>query len=97
MKDFKDHPFMVKSPITRLKLAVYLRDDFKCRYCGGDLKPALISWLLWEGKRLHKINSATLTATVDHVTPRSKGGLWTYENLVTSCQNCNNKKGNDTL
>lgn len=97
MEDFKDHYFMSKSPISRLKLAVYLRDDFRCRYCGGDTKPNLIKWLLREGRRLEPNGSKILTPTVDHIIPRSKGGLWTYDNLVTACQNCNNKKGSNVL
>lgn len=35
--------------------------------------------------------------TVDHVQPKSRGGLETWENLVASCLRCNNKKGNRTL
>ena len=35
--------------------------------------------------------------TLDHVHPQSKGGPDTYENLVTCCKSCNNKKGNSTL
>jgi 5-methylcytosine-specific restriction endonuclease McrA len=34
--------------------------------------------------------------TVDHVVPRSKGGLDTWDNLVTSCAPCNRKKGDRT-
>jgi len=30
---------------------------------------------------------------LDHIVPRSKGGLTTWENVVTSCHNCNRKKG----
>lgn len=36
------------------------------------------------------------TATVDHVIPRSKGGKTDYLNCVTSCKDCNNKKGDRT-
>ncbi|HEY9765422.1 MAG TPA: HNH endonuclease [Chroococcales cyanobacterium] len=32
--------------------------------------------------------------TVDHVFPRSRGGADTWENLVTACFSCNNRKGN---
>ena len=35
-------------------------------------------------------------AHIDHVIPRSKGGLNTYNNLVTSCQTCNLHKGPKT-
>ena len=39
-------------------------------------------------------NSADLT--LDHVIPRSRGGETTWENLVASCNPCNNRKGNRT-
>ena len=32
--------------------------------------------------------------TVDHVIPRSKGGLTVWENVVTACATCNQRKGN---
>ena len=32
--------------------------------------------------------------TLDHVLPRSRGGLSTWENLVACCHECNRKKGN---
>jgi 5-methylcytosine-specific restriction endonuclease McrA len=31
--------------------------------------------------------------TLDHVMPRSRGGTSSWENLVTSCRRCNNRKG----
>ena len=34
--------------------------------------------------------------TIDHVFPRSRGGETTWENVVTSCLRCNNKKGSKT-
>ena len=34
--------------------------------------------------------------TLDHVIPRSRGGETTWENLVASCNPCNNRKGNRT-
>ena len=34
--------------------------------------------------------------TIDHVTPRSKGGADSWENLVACCLRCNNAKGNRT-
>jgi 5-methylcytosine-specific restriction endonuclease McrA len=32
--------------------------------------------------------------TLDHVTPRSRGGESNWENLVACCHRCNNRKGN---
>jgi 5-methylcytosine-specific restriction endonuclease McrA len=34
--------------------------------------------------------------TLDHVIPRSRAGETTWENLVTCCHSCNNRKGNRT-
>jgi 5-methylcytosine-specific restriction endonuclease McrA len=35
--------------------------------------------------------------TFDHVVPRSQGGTTTWENIVTCCSPCNQKKGNRKL
>jgi hypothetical protein len=35
--------------------------------------------------------------TIDHIIPRSLGGINSYTNCVVSCQECNSKKGNNTL
>lgn len=35
--------------------------------------------------------------TVDHVVPRSKGGVTTWDNTITCCKNCNSIKGNKDL
>jgi 5-methylcytosine-specific restriction endonuclease McrA len=34
--------------------------------------------------------------TVDHVKPRSQGGLTVWENVVTACRDCNHRKGGRT-
>lgn len=34
--------------------------------------------------------------TVDHVLPRSRGGLTTWDNVVTACRDCNHRKGGRT-
>ncbi len=34
--------------------------------------------------------------TVDHIVPKARGGGDTWENLVTACVRCNNKKGDRT-
>lgn len=63
----------LKSTKNLKKYNIFIRDCFKCQYCGD----------VFDKKNL----------TVDHVTPRSKGGKTDYNNLVTSCQPCNAKKG----
>jgi 5-methylcytosine-specific restriction endonuclease McrA len=34
--------------------------------------------------------------TIDHVIPKSRGGKTVFENCVSSCKPCNNRKGNKT-
>ncbi len=35
--------------------------------------------------------------TIDHIVPKSKGGLTSWMNTITSCKKCNSKKDNKTL
>ncbi|ESQ33958.1 hypothetical protein EUTSA_v10008350mg [Eutrema salsugineum] len=35
--------------------------------------------------------------TIDHVMPISRGGDWTWQNLVAACSRCNSKKGQKTV
>ena len=35
-------------------------------------------------------------ASIDHVTPRSRGGIHTWNNVVAACKPCNRKKGSRT-
>ena len=37
------------------------------------------------------------TYSLDHIVPRSHGGLSTWENLVACCKDCNSRKSNLTL
>ncbi|MCS6824151.1 MAG: HNH endonuclease [Cytophagaceae bacterium] len=39
---------------------------------------------------------ATTDLTLDHVLPRSRGGLTSWDNLVTACKQCNSRKGDYT-
>ena len=36
------------------------------------------------------------TLTLDHIIPRSRGGKFTWQNIVASCLECNAKKGDRT-
>jgi 5-methylcytosine-specific restriction endonuclease McrA len=37
-----------------------------------------------------------LTLTIDHLVPKARGGDDSWENLVSACTRCNNKKGDRT-
>lgn len=56
--------------------------NWKCCWCGCDTTD--------ERK---KSNSST----IEHVLPKSLGGLDTWDNLAMSCNKCNNTRGNKTV
>jgi 5-methylcytosine-specific restriction endonuclease McrA len=56
---------------------LFARDDYTCQYCGRH-KSGL------RGRQF---------LTRDHIRPISRGGINAWENVVTSCSPCNNRKG----
>jgi 5-methylcytosine-specific restriction endonuclease McrA len=56
---------------------LFARDDYTCQYCGRHRSEL-------RGRQF---------LTRDHVRPLSRGGLNTWDNVVTSCSTCNNRKG----
>ena len=56
---------------------LFARDDYSCQYCGKHKKEL-------RGRQF---------LTRDHIVPLSRGGANTWENVVTSCSPCNNRKG----
>ncbi len=50
-----------------------------------------------DGHRCQYCGTTSTQLTVDHITPRSKGGIDSWENLITACVHCNNKKGSRPL
>lgn len=71
---------------------VFIRDGYKCQYCGKDCSRR--SFTEKELSRQPKLIQHR--PEVDHVLPRSRGGLDTWQNTVTSCRRCNNAKGDRT-
>ena len=67
---------------------IFERDGYTCQYCGNSPPKGRKEAIQWMEK-----NSLSL----DHITPRSKGGKTTWENIVTCCFRCNSKKGDKTL
>jgi 5-methylcytosine-specific restriction endonuclease McrA len=56
---------------------LFARDDYTCQYCG---------------RRKGDLRGRQFL-TRDHIRPLSRGGLNTWDNVVTSCSTCNNRKG----
>lgn len=47
-----------------------------------------------DGHRCQYCGATAESLTIDHIIPKSRGGDDSWENLVTACIRCNNKKGN---
>ena len=56
---------------------LFARDDYCCQYCGRHRSEL-------RGRQF---------LTRDHILPISRGGENTWQNVVTSCSPCNNRKG----
>lgn len=61
------------------------------------LQPTRTNIMLRDEETCQYCGKHSRELTLDHVVPRSRGGLSTWENLVASCKACNGKKGNRLL
>lgn len=59
---------------------LFARDGYTCQYCGRHRRDL-------RGRQF---------LTRDHIVPRSRGGLNRWDNVVTACSPCNNRKGDRT-
>ena len=64
------------------KRRIWLRDNYKCNYCGRDLKSEYEQNYPYSGCEI----------TVDHVIALVDGGTHDESNLVTACKECNVKR-----
>ena len=69
------------------------------KYVRNSIKPIKLN-----RKRIYKRDNfeciycgSRKNLTIDHVIPRSKGGINSWDNLVTCCAGCNLKKGDKSL
>jgi len=72
-------------PATRRR--IYARDGHRCVWCRKKITP----------KGLPEDYSMGEAATVDHVVPRSRGGTNATSNLITSCNLCNQRRGDRSV
>lgn len=47
-----------------------------------------------DNHRCQYCGATDVSLTIDHIIPKARGGEDTWENLITACIRCNNKKGN---
>src|SRR5579864_4431338 len=58
------------------------------------LQPTRSNILLRDDETCQYCGKRSRELTLDHIIPRSRGGLSTWENLVACCKSCNRRKGN---
>jgi 5-methylcytosine-specific restriction endonuclease McrA len=80
---------MTKSSKIRRKDRLFREQEGVCVYCKKEMKWDVTAPVKWKG---HPDE-----ATVDHVTPRSKGGSNFLKNIVVCCFDCNARKADKTL
>ena len=83
LRSYKKIPIRI-SILTRAN--IYARDRYLCQYCGAK-----------EGssRTIHG-KPVKVILTLDHILPESRGGPWTWDNLVSCCRECNLDKGDRT-
>lgn len=97
----EEYEHEIRSPSVSIKApAVVL---FKNNYIGKKIKNSVRFsrknvWLRDEGKCQYCHKNVTLSNfTIDHVVPKTAGGQTCWDNVVTCCYSCNQRKGNKSL
>jgi 5-methylcytosine-specific restriction endonuclease McrA len=73
-----------------IRLSSYIRVKFK------NVELSRRNILRRDNNQCQYCGKTTAPLTLDHIIPRSRGGMDTWDNLVTACIRCNNRKGNQT-
>lgn len=68
------YKYLKSSILQKKRLQILERDNYKCRYCGADLR---------------KSEAKGFPGQVDHIKSKRSGGKDNPENLVSCCWECN--------
>lgn len=88
---------VIRSEKLAIQMPSVVRLNYQIKRPRPELKLSRRSILARDNHTCQYCGSQTPPLTIDHVVPRVRGGAHTWENLVCSCCECNNKKGNRTL
>lgn len=77
---------------TATRQFIWDKTDGRCFYCGHPLCSDEVEFIVRAGP-----GSYQSWMEIDHLHPRSKGGLDAVDNMIPSCQACNCSKSNKTL
>jgi len=89
--------------VTFSRRNIFKRDHYTCQYCGaqpGSGKKKGTGPICRNGPKgaSHKLDLSPFCEdlTIDHVLPRSQGGVSSWENCVLACVACNKRKADRT-
>jgi len=85
--------FVLRSETQLIPVPSIVRLDYYVKVPGKRIMLTRKNILKRDGGRCQYCGSKEGMMTVDHIVPRIYGGKDTWENLVCSCPDCNNKKG----
>jgi 5-methylcytosine-specific restriction endonuclease McrA len=88
--------WLVRSPSTSIHVPEQIRLTFGNRERLWKVPPVNRREVLRRDAHSCQYCGSNRHLTLDHVMPRSKGGLHTWDNVVTACERCNSRKGSRT-
>ncbi len=85
---------MRRNSISQTKRQIiFARDDWRCCYCGKEALLSIDRILRPLRRRIVPRDENGRIYEIDHVIAVADGGDNSFNNLITSCWSCNNKKG----
>lgn len=89
-------PIAVHSPTMVLLVPQHIRLTVNHKERSWRVPTVTRREVLRRDKHTCQYCGSTKHLTLDHVIPVSKGGKHTWDNIVTACESCNNRKGDRT-
>lgn len=91
-----DRGWSVHSP----SVVLFVPENIRLTFTGNErlwkMPPVSRREVLKRDRHHCQYCGSTKRLTLDHVIPRSKGGLHTWDNVVAACERCNSVKGDRT-
>jgi 5-methylcytosine-specific restriction endonuclease McrA len=86
----------VRSPSQVIEVPEHIRLTIKGKERAWRVPPVNRREVLRRDHHTCQYCGSTHNLTLDHVVPLSRGGSHTWDNVVTACERCNQRKGNRT-
>ncbi len=88
---------MVRSPSISLPVPSIVRLSMYVKVPYKKIVLSRKNILRRDNHRCQYCGATDVPLTIDHIIPKARGGEDTWENLITACVRCNNKKGDRLL